>query len=380
MFDWIRLFKEARLDPARFSPTSHKSVPPMAFDAQMTWTGTYAEGRPERIRVEAAAWQGKPVFFDVSGEWSKPDESSDYRPSFLSMVLTCMGVFLLAGTVLVARHNLRMGRGDKKGATTIAVVVFFSNMSAWFVRASHAANQAEFGLLIRALMAAGFFSGLLWLGYLATEPYARKQWPDSLISWNRLLSGRFRDPLVASHVLAGFATFSAGGVILTIARRAISAAPVVAGRVENLSSASSFLAALASCIQGAVSPAIAVLVFVVVLRMVLRVVWIADLLVAVVLVFTGIAVDYTSPVHFAVTAGTYFALYYGIFWALRRFGLVALVAWELFNALIILAPPVPLDSWFQGGLVCYGIIIAVAGWALWVILAAQGRQSSEAAV
>jgi hypothetical protein len=56
----------------------------------------------------------------------------------------------------------------------------------------------------------GFVAGLLWLGYLAIEPYVRKHWPDSLISWTRLRAGRPRDPLVASHVLIGFAMLLAG--------------------------------------------------------------------------------------------------------------------------------------------------------------------------
>jgi serine/threonine-protein kinase len=53
-------------------------------------------------------------------------------------------------------------------------------------------------------------SGRLWIFYLALEPTVRRFWPDAMISWTRLVSGDWRDPLVGWHVLAGVAC----GVIL----------------------------------------------------------------------------------------------------------------------------------------------------------------------
>jgi hypothetical protein len=41
--------------------------------------------------------------------------------------------------------------------------------------------------------------------YLALEPFIRRHWPRSLISWTRLLSGRVYDPLVGTHILIGIA-------------------------------------------------------------------------------------------------------------------------------------------------------------------------------
>jgi hypothetical protein len=45
-------------------------------------------------------------------------------------------------------------------------------------------------------MAAGqalTFAGLLWLIYIALEPFVRRRWPHMLVSWTRLLSGAFGD-------------------------------------------------------------------------------------------------------------------------------------------------------------------------------------------
>jgi serine/threonine-protein kinase len=41
--------------------------------------------------------------------------------------------------------------------------------------------------------------------YLALEPFVRRYWPRSLISWTRVLSGRIYDPLVGKHILVGVA-------------------------------------------------------------------------------------------------------------------------------------------------------------------------------
>src|ERR1039457_6999783 len=37
----------------------------------------------------------------------------------------------------------------------------------------------------------------------ALEPYVRREWPRTLISWNRLISGRIGDSLAGAHVLIG---------------------------------------------------------------------------------------------------------------------------------------------------------------------------------
>ena len=44
---------------------------------------------------------------------------------------------------------------------------------------------------------------LMSLYYLALEPYIRRTWPELLVSWSRLLSGRFTDPLVGRDILVG---------------------------------------------------------------------------------------------------------------------------------------------------------------------------------
>src|SRR5687768_18051298 len=47
----------------------------------------------------------------------------------------------------------------------------------------------------------GQFLAIPWIAYLAGEPFVRRRWPWQVISWNRLLAGRWRDPLVGRDVL-----------------------------------------------------------------------------------------------------------------------------------------------------------------------------------
>jgi hypothetical protein len=48
------------------------------------------------------------------------------------------------------------------------------------------------------------FNGVIGMVvYLALEPWVRKQWPQVMITWSRVLAGRWRDPLVGRDMLAG---------------------------------------------------------------------------------------------------------------------------------------------------------------------------------
>ena len=44
---------------------------------------------------------------------------------------------------------------------------------------------------------------LIGLIYLALEPYVRRRWASLIISWNRLLAGDLRDPMVGRDILIG---------------------------------------------------------------------------------------------------------------------------------------------------------------------------------
>jgi hypothetical protein len=104
---------------------------------------------------------------------------------------------------VLARRNHRTGRGDRRGAVRLAFFVFCVQMVLWVCRGHHVLGIDELGLFGLAVAGALFFAGLTWLLYLSLEPYVRKHWPQTLISWTRLLSGRVRDPLVGRDLFWG---------------------------------------------------------------------------------------------------------------------------------------------------------------------------------
>jgi hypothetical protein len=110
---------------------------------------------------------------------------------------------MLVVGALLARRNLRLKRGDRQGAFRLAAFVFGALAVAWFFGAHHVPSLAEFVLLSEFLGWGLLWSCFLWVLYIALEPYVRRRWPATLVSWSRLLAGGFRDPLVGRDVLAG---------------------------------------------------------------------------------------------------------------------------------------------------------------------------------
>jgi hypothetical protein len=56
------------------------------------------------------------------------------------------------------------------------------------------------------LLIAPYLAGSIWFLYIALEPFVRHRWPQVLVGWTRLLSGDWKDPLIARDVLIGCAT------------------------------------------------------------------------------------------------------------------------------------------------------------------------------
>jgi len=103
-----------------------------------------------------------------------------------------------------AWRNYRSGRGDREGALRLAAFVFVLRLITWLLQSTHV---PEFGTEVTRLCIGVMRSlgeaALLWLFYIALEPYLRRFWPRTMVSWTRLLDGRLRDPLVGRDVLIG---------------------------------------------------------------------------------------------------------------------------------------------------------------------------------
>jgi eukaryotic-like serine/threonine-protein kinase len=377
--EWEALFTEAGLDRAAFAPTEPRFLPPFYADSRMAWTEGKAERADRPLRVEAAAHVGRPVYFELVGPWSRsphmqPNES---RFGFNAPELFIASVFtvLLVGGALLTLRNLRLGRGDRRGATRVAAFIFVCFMVDWALEARHVGNISEYSLFILALGQSLFVAGLSWLIYLALEPLIRRRWPDSLIAWTRLLSGRFTDPLVGRVLLAGalLGVFEAISIeVAQLTRRALEATPpippfvwedtlrgprAVAGHLVGASGVSMLLAL-----------AFALLFFL--LRAVLRKEWLAAG--AFVLIM---AVPFEGGERIA--GGTLIAAAFGLVRAagfilvFLRFGFLALVIGNFFGHFLEFTLTTDSSAWYAGtslflllvlaSIAIYGFRIALAG-------------------
>jgi len=205
--DWAPLFSAAGLDPSKWTPAQPMWTPPVYSDARAAWTGTLAERPDIPMRIEAASYRGKPVYFELIGPWTHPLRMEPYHLTPSEQVGLVVAIILmlamLVGGALFARRNLRLGRGDRRGAARIATFVFVVWALAWSFGAHHVPNFDEIGQILMFLCFGISFSCFFWLLYIAMEPYVRRRWPATLVSWSRLLAGGFRDPLVGRDVLAG---------------------------------------------------------------------------------------------------------------------------------------------------------------------------------
>jgi serine/threonine-protein kinase len=217
--DWSALFTAAGLPMTGFTETSPTTTPLVYADARRAWTGSSPELPGVTLGVEAASWEGLPVSFLVQGPWTP---TSDGRPGtraargateFVSYAASVIILpMMLMGGVLLARRNLRRGRGDRLGAWRLAATIFGVELAAWVLLADHVAvAPVELGRLGavagRALLAASVYG----LFYIALEPQVRRTWPQMLITWSRVIAGHVRDAMVGRDLVVGVAA----GLLMT---------------------------------------------------------------------------------------------------------------------------------------------------------------------
>jgi hypothetical protein len=376
--DWTPLFDVSGLDQSRFSPEPPEQTPPMAFDQRAAWVGTFVEGRTEKVRVEAAQWQGRLVFFNITGEWTQAQAIVPEGRAVLYLLF----IPLLAGAGWSAWNNLRLGRGDRRGAGKIAAVIFLSMTCVWLLEGQHVGSFWELHLAVSALSLAAFVAGLIWLLYIGIEPNVRRNWPDALISWTRLEAGRLRDPLVASHILAGIAISCTMFPVINALNLAGSRlwGPWALNPISllPLNGVARYLGELLFIVVVGTLTVTGLLFIVVSLRLLTRRTIVADIAGSVLLGASALSVSAGFLENFGRVALTT-VVYYALVWMLRRFGL--LTAWMgVMAGAMLTRTPLTFSSWYTGrSLALLLVFIAIDLWALWVILAAARTPSIESA-
>lgn len=377
--DWSTLFAESGLDQSKFQPVTSIWTPPHAYDARSAWEGTYPD-RPEfKVRIEAASYEGKPVFFEIIDVWDRPIEQQASFGSIRAhaLVVTLLTVFItvMAVAAFLAWRNLRLGRGDRKGATRLAVFVMVAFFLRWVFASHHVASVMEALNFVSNAQSIVFWACFFWGVYLAFEPFVRRRWPTRIISWTRLLAGGFRDPLVGRDLLIG-AVFGTALILNNFYLAAL--VPKWLGYLPRtpwfdfpptrLLGFESFPSGIVGQIFSSLSQPFILLFLLFVLRAVLRRDWLAAL-------GTWLIAALALSLTHQTLVGVPFALF-GAFlfvFCLYRFGLLAMSAASFFMHINIFYPITSeFSAWYAGDFVLVLIVaLGIAVFGFYTSLAGQ---------
>ncbi len=383
--NWETLFQNAGLPIGDFREVPPKSSPAFASDARAAWEGRFPEQPDLPIYVETAYYRGSPVLFKIGGweaagrkTYTPSEGRSGYRHgaesrAFFSFGFTVFMVAIVSGALL-ARRNIRLGRGDRRGATRLGLYIVAVQMLTWFFLAHHVAMVAEIDLFYQALAWAVFYALILWVLYVALEPYMRRRWPYRIISWSRLLSGRLHDPLVGKDILIGAAfgtAFTAFASCAYLVTRLMGVPPDKPPSValETLLGFPKTVGQFLSMQRECVTDPLYVLFTILLLSSVLRKDWRALLAAWILFTFAAAMLfEVQHPVNWIVV-GIVVAGYLAVF---ARFGLLATIVFQFYNFMLLNFPlTLNFKNWYAGAtvfaatvtvsLACYGFFSVLSG-------------------
>jgi serine/threonine-protein kinase len=284
-----------------------------------------------------------------------------------NVALAGLIIGILIGGVLLARRNVRVGKGDRKGAIRLAAfvlaagwlaVLLYGHFVASIVMTTRVVGSLAFPLLVSVLV--GVF-------YLALEPYVRRFWPRMIVSWVRLLDGRFRDPLVGRDALLGLLAGTAGRLLdqlFQLVSARLGAGAVLLDRIAGpplnvqlvgLRGIRSSLGAVAGCVVVPLLVSLGTLMLLLLCRVILRKQWLAIAAFLVLTTVPGLPSD-VDVVPLLVWCALV-ALLNAI--VLFRFGFLTLVVGASFHTMLLCFPMTTDPSaWYAGRTL---LVIVVAG-------------------
>jgi serine/threonine-protein kinase len=372
---WPDVLLEAGLNPAEWTSVAPSQRPRFFVDTRVAWEGHVSAGAAVRARVEATALLGRMVTFDIVGPWrSDSSRGAVYGGAARTPIARLMEaggvrlpvpaiVFLTAA--FFARENLRIGRGDRRNATRLALFGSAATLASWFfIGPDSVPLNTIVGFTFLAASA-------VWVFYVAVEPFVRRRWPTMLVAWVRVLAGNARDPLVGRDVLIGCATGIASAC-LSSANRALAVQSGVPGALvvpdwHMLNGTSPFIGAVLAQFANGLFISLLTLFLLFVFRVTARSDWIALPLFALLSGFLRVAGAQSWATIPVLVAGGALRTF-----AIVRIGLVAAIidsfVWTLFSS-----SPMTLQTsaWYAsagyasmtivGAIAIYGFKIALGG-------------------
>jgi predicted Ser/Thr protein kinase len=317
------VFELAGLDPGRFAEVTPSGVPRQAADTYRAFRGEHPVIPKTPVTIEIAAWKGRVTMARFLWPWTdKPPPTTERNIRFWFTVL--MAFCGLGFAIHLARRNWKLGRVDKTGAFRLAAFEFVVVMIDWFAEAHLVPSRSILGSTFSAAMDRLFPALLIWVVYLALEPAVRARWPHSIVTWNRLLTGRWRDSRVAGHVLTGMAVGAGLWVLIALQDFRPGEPPSGGGSFRVLSGPLGWLGSVCSTLSGGLQTGLIVFFLVIGLRALFRRDWLAVAGGALLLTFAnGAGINQTVS---AAWLAIYLVIFGAIVLMLLRLGLVSAIA------------------------------------------------------
>jgi serine/threonine-protein kinase len=374
--NWASLLAAAGVDSSAYHSVPPEWTPLAWGDSRAAWLGTVPAKISIPERIEAAAYRGRPVYFDAIYPWTAPDRAAPVadKPHDRISTAILLVLFLAVTTsgLYVARRNVRLKRSDSRGAARLGIVVFLIFATMWMLNAHHVGSIDEFDTILIALGWALLITTLATVMYLALEPYVRRTDPHTLISWTRLFAGQWRDPLVGRDILIG----TCYGVLLTLFETIdnlllplFGKLPPMPGGIQpqTLLGVRLALGGLLLFVLAFLLYSLLIFFFLFLLRLLLKRDWIAATIL--VLIATGTNSPGEYPVLTYVTLGI---IWISIVLMLKRVGLLALVVGLVVqNVLVVFPTTSHLSRWYANAgltgiiviaaLLAYGFFTGLAG-------------------
>ncbi|HXM44121.1 MAG TPA: protein kinase [Bryobacteraceae bacterium] len=356
------------LDISQWPETAPRFTPVYAFDWHKAWKGQHPALHAD-ITVEAAAWHGRITDLQVLRPWSRPwrePESyvTDWKDEARSLIEKLIYGLAFLFSAFMAARNLRAGRGDRRGAWRLAVFYFILMAAHWLCSAHWVADISMIGIFV--VNAGDWFTSaaLIWLLYIALEPAVRARWPHAILTWSRVLAGRWQDAQVAAHVLYGALVglvIAAFFLITNWVETSHGSPSGWAGGNVGFS-ARFWMADVLGRARGAVEFGLIVVFAIFCLRALLRKDWIASVAAAV--LFTLMEGEATQGIFDFVFFLVIFTL---LIFVLLRLGLVSTaVAIFVVNFLLMTPGAQGLTKPYESAVVTYpALVLVVVIWAFW---------------
>jgi serine/threonine-protein kinase len=368
-------------------PAEPSWLPGRFADERTAWrippTGEKDGGR----RVEAAALRGRPIEFVVHGPWmevpGQPEARNEGGAFVVELVLIVLLLAILGAGVLLAIRNVRLGRGDRAGARRLSIAVVVSSLFIWILDANHASSpSAELNQFFAFVGQVLLVMALFLMVYLALEPYVRRTWPERIVGWSRLLTGRLRDPLVGRDLVVGgmfflaFTLVDTGGLLVQEMLGIPPRAPALPDPSVFLGTRSVIGSVVSQMVNSAFN-AMFFLLLLLFLRIVCRRATIAVVAyLALFVVFVAFQSGTGAPTGASrIIPGVMGLALGGLFlFALLRFGLLAFMVAFFFDR-IASGFPLTLDMsrwWAGSSITATVVIVGLTAYGVWIGVAGQG--------